>query len=43
MTLTDNQQTLIDELFACTQPELTPDGKKTFILLKKDELDNMLG
>jgi DNA mismatch repair protein MutL len=43
MTQTDNQQTLIDELFACSQPELTPDGKKTFILLKKDELDNMLG
>lgn len=39
----ENQQALIDELFACTQPELTPDGRKTFVLLKKEELESMLG
>lgn len=37
------QEALIDELFACTQPELTPDGKKVFTMLRKEELDNMLG
>ncbi len=37
------QQALIDELFACTQPEYTPDGKKVFVLVKMDELENMLG
>ncbi len=37
------QQALIDELFACSQPELTPDGKKIFSMLRKEELDNMLG
>jgi DNA mismatch repair protein MutL len=39
----ENQQALIDELFACTQPELTPDGRKIFVLLKKEELDALLG
>ncbi len=39
----EGQQALIDELFACTQPEYTPDGKKVFVLLKKDELEGMLG
>lgn len=43
MTQPENQQALIDELFACTQPELTPDGKKTFVLLRKEELEGMLG
>jgi DNA mismatch repair protein MutL len=37
------QQALIDELFACSQPEYTPDGKKVFTLIRKEELDNMLG
>lgn len=37
------QQALIDELFACTQPEYTPEGKRVFTLIRKDELDNMLG
>ena len=36
------QQALIDELFACSQPEYTPDGKKVFVMIKKDELENML-
>lgn len=39
----EGQQALVDELFACSQPELTPDGKKTFVLLKKEELEHMLG
>jgi len=39
----EGQQALIDELFACSQPEYTPDGKKVFTLLKKEELDRMLG
>jgi DNA mismatch repair protein MutL len=40
--LAEGQQILIDELFACAQPEYTPDGKKVFTLIRKDELDNML-
>ena len=40
--LKENQQALIDELFACSQPEYTADGKKIFTLLRKDELDKML-
>jgi DNA mismatch repair protein MutL len=38
----EGQQALIDELFACTQPELTPTGKKVFIMIKKEELEKML-
>lgn len=37
------QQALIDELFACSQPEYTPDGKKVFMMIKKEELEGMLG
>lgn len=39
----EEQQALIDELFACTQPEYTPDGKKVFTMLRKESLDDMLG
>jgi DNA mismatch repair protein MutL len=39
----EGQQALIDELFACTQPEYTPDGKRVFTMMKKDALDDMLG
>lgn len=39
----EGQQALIDELFACSQPEYTPDGKKVFVMIKKDELEGMLG
>lgn len=39
----EGQQALIDELFACTQPEYTPDGKKVFVMIKKDDLEGMLG
>lgn len=37
------QQALIDELFACTQPEYAPDGRRVFTMIRKEELDNMLG
>jgi DNA mismatch repair protein MutL len=39
----EGQQALIDELFACGQPEYTPDGKKVFTMIRKEDLDNMLG
>ena len=39
----EGQQALIDELFACTRPEYTPDGKKVFVLVKMEELEGMLG
>lgn len=42
MTHKENQQALIDELFACAQPEYTTDGKKIFTLMRKDELDKLL-
>lgn len=35
------QQTLIDELFACTQPEYTPGGKKVFYIMRKDALEDL--
>lgn len=38
----EGQQLLIDELFACSQPEYTPDGKKVFTLIRKEALDDML-
>ncbi|HXS35959.1 MAG TPA: DNA mismatch repair endonuclease MutL, partial [Flavipsychrobacter sp.] len=39
----EGQQALIDELFACSQPEYTPDGKKVFMMMRKEELDDMMG
>lgn len=39
----DGQRALIDELFACSQPEYTPNGKKVFVLVKKETLEDMLG
>jgi DNA mismatch repair protein MutL len=39
----EGQQALVDELFACSQPEYTPDGKKVFVMVRKDDLENMLG
>ncbi len=38
----ENQQGLIDELFACTQPEYTADGKRIFTMIRKEELDKKL-
>lgn len=39
----EGQEALIDELFACTQPEYTPGGKRVFKMIRKEELDDMLG
>lgn len=39
----EGQQALIDELFACSQPEYTPAGKKVFTMVRKEELDGLLG
>lgn len=39
----EGQQALIDELFACSQPEYAPDGKRVFTLIKKEDLESMLG
>lgn len=36
------QQALIDELFACQQPEYTPGGKKVFTIVKREELEKLL-
>ena len=38
----EGQQALIDELFACSQPEYAPDGKKVFVMMKIEELEGML-
>jgi DNA mismatch repair protein MutL len=35
-------QALIDELFACQQPQYSPDGARVFVILPKEALDNML-
>lgn len=40
---TEGQQALVDELFACSQPEYTPGGKKVFVMIKKEALEQMLG
>lgn len=39
----EGQRALIDELFACTQPEYTPNGRKVFVMIKKEMLEGMLG
>lgn len=39
----EGQQALIDELFACSQPEYTPDGRKVFAMLRREALDDLLG
>ena len=39
----ENQQALIDELFACSQPEFSPNGKKVFGVMPKEDLDSLLG
>jgi DNA mismatch repair protein MutL len=38
----DAAQSLIDELFACEQPQYSPDGAKIFTILPKEGLDNLL-
>jgi len=36
-------QVLLNELFACTVPNSTPNGKPTYMSFKKEELDKMFG
>jgi len=35
-------QALIDELFACAQPQYAPDGARIFTILPKEKLDDLL-
>jgi DNA mismatch repair protein MutL len=35
----EEQQELIDKLFLCKQPDISPYGKKTFITIQLDEID----
>jgi len=35
--------TLLNDLFDCTTPNITPNGKPTYLEFKKDELDKMFG
>jgi len=36
-------QTLLDDLFSCSVPNSTPNGKPTYMSFKKEELDKMFG
>lgn len=36
-------QTLLQQLFHCSQPNSTPNGKPTYMSFKKEELDKMFG
>jgi DNA mismatch repair protein MutL len=36
-------QTLVDDLFNCATPNITPNGKPTYLEFKKDELDKIFG
>lgn len=38
----DAAQALIDELFACSQPQYAPDGARIFTVLPKESLDDLL-
>lgn len=38
----DAAQALIDELFACTQPQYAPDGARVFTVLPKESLEHLL-
>lgn len=36
-------KTLVEELFACSQPNITPSGNPTYIAFKKDYMERMFG
>ena len=36
-------ENIVNDLFACSNPGYTPDGKKTLTLLRQTDMDNMLG
>jgi DNA mismatch repair protein MutL len=43
-SLTDKEMKIVvEDLFACTAPNITPNGKPTYLEFKKDELDKMFG
>jgi len=35
-------QNLVDQLFACNVPEIAPNGKKVFVIISLEELQNRL-
>ncbi|MGG9960127.1 DNA mismatch repair endonuclease MutL [Ferruginibacter sp. SUN106] len=44
VSLTDKEmRVLIENLFNCSTPNITPNGKPTYLEFKKDELDKMFG
>jgi DNA mismatch repair protein MutL len=44
VSLTDKEmKALIEELFNCATPNITPNGKPTYLEFKKEELDKMFG
>jgi len=43
-SLTETEmKTLVDDLFACTTPNITPNGKPTYTEFKKNELEKLFG
>jgi DNA mismatch repair protein MutL len=43
-SLTEKEmKALVENLFDCTIPNITPNGKPTYLEFKKDELDKMFG
>jgi DNA mismatch repair protein MutL len=44
VSLTDKEmKALVEELFNCATPNITPNGKPTYLEFKKEELDKMFG
>ena len=44
VSLTETEmKTLVDDLFACNTPNITPNGKPTYTDFKKNELDKLFG
>jgi DNA mismatch repair protein MutL len=39
---TEEMNHLIDELFSCKAPDLTPDGRKVFIIIPADQINHLL-
>ncbi|MBD0287818.1 MAG: DNA mismatch repair protein MutL, partial [Flavisolibacter sp.] len=43
-SLSENEmQTLVHDLFSCTQPNSTPNGKPTYLEFKRESLEKMFG
>lgn len=42
LRIQETRQALIDELFACAQPEYTPDGKKIFTIIRPEDVRKLL-